>query len=203
MAHEYSQEWKTYRDKVCSYDGFSDLVSRYQKKFYGMCLNIVGNEEDAEDALQNALTHAWDKSRTFMGRSPPSHWLHTVVRKSALEVRRKREARYLREKQLRGSEEIIEAPPFSYDPHERLKHSQISAATVAAFASMKPRNSNLLFLYAEQENGTRIRTVAVKLGVSHDTVKSRVYDAKEDLLKHLGRSARKHKVSFREMTPFI
>jgi RNA polymerase sigma-70 factor, ECF subfamily len=54
---------------------------------------ILGNREDAEDALQDGLFQAYSKLHSFEGRSSFSSWLTRIVINAALMIRRRKGAR--------------------------------------------------------------------------------------------------------------
>lgn len=69
---------------------FGTLVGRYRGRTWAVCLRIAGNPHDAEDALQNALTAAWQNLGSFRGDAKFSTWLHRIAANAALAVIRKR-----------------------------------------------------------------------------------------------------------------
>ncbi|MGA7763678.1 MAG: sigma factor, partial [Candidatus Binataceae bacterium] len=44
--------------KAGDYAAFEELVNRYERKIYRLGLNITGNQEDAEDVLQESFLKA-------------------------------------------------------------------------------------------------------------------------------------------------
>jgi RNA polymerase sigma-70 factor (ECF subfamily) len=69
------------------------LASR--KKFVRIAYRILGNNEDAEDAVQDAFVSACRHFGKFEGRSALTTWLTRIVMNAALMARRKRKnARY-------------------------------------------------------------------------------------------------------------
>lgn len=69
---------------------FAELVGRYRNNAWFVCLNICGNHFDAEDALQEALTAAWQNLSKFRGESRFNTWLHRIAANAALSVVRRR-----------------------------------------------------------------------------------------------------------------
>src|SRR5260370_4407576 len=55
------------------------LFRRYQRQLLGAARRILGNTEDAEDALQDGLLSAYRNVRRFEGRSKFSTWLTRIV----------------------------------------------------------------------------------------------------------------------------
>jgi RNA polymerase sigma-70 factor (ECF subfamily) len=50
---------------------FGELVARYERRIYGLCLRILGNREDAEDATQEAFLAALRPASAGRPPSPP------------------------------------------------------------------------------------------------------------------------------------
>src|SRR5258708_34071409 len=51
------------------------LFRRYQRPVFQTALRVLGNTEDAEDALQDGLLSAYRNLKRFEGRSPVLAWL--------------------------------------------------------------------------------------------------------------------------------
>ena len=60
------------------------LFGRYTGTLYQSALRLLGNHEDAEDALQEGMLSAYRNLRRFEGRSQFSTWLTRIVINAAL-----------------------------------------------------------------------------------------------------------------------
>src|SRR5574340_250630 len=69
------------------------LFRRYQRPLFQTALRVLGNTEDAEDALQDGLLSAYRNLKRFEGRSQFSTWLTRIVINAALMRRRSAKAR--------------------------------------------------------------------------------------------------------------
>ncbi|HEY6268299.1 MAG TPA: sigma-70 family RNA polymerase sigma factor [Candidatus Acidoferrum sp.] len=69
------------------------LFHRHQRTLFRSALGIMGNPQDAEDALQDGLLSAFRNLRNFEGRSQFSTWLTRVVTNAALMRRRSQAVR--------------------------------------------------------------------------------------------------------------
>src|SRR5947207_13232540 len=69
------------------------LFRRYQRPLFQTALRVLGNAEDAEDALQDGLLSAYRNLKRFEGRSQFSTWLTRIVINAALMRRRSAKAR--------------------------------------------------------------------------------------------------------------
>src|SRR5260370_42020509 len=68
------------------------LFRRYHRQLFQTALRVVGNTEDAEDALQDGLLSAYRNLKRFGGRSQFSTWLTRIVINAALMRRRSAKA---------------------------------------------------------------------------------------------------------------
>src|SRR5258708_3178978 len=73
--------------------GVEALFRRYQRPLFQTGLRVLGNTEDAEDALQDGLLSAYRNLKRFEGRSQFSTWLTRIVINAALMRRRSAKAR--------------------------------------------------------------------------------------------------------------
>src|ERR1700688_3967543 len=69
------------------------LFARNNRALYQTALRLLGNAEDAEDALQEGMLAAYRNLRRFEGRSQFSTWLTRIVINAALMRRRSKRAR--------------------------------------------------------------------------------------------------------------
>src|SRR5690349_22964883 len=69
------------------------LFRRYHRPLFQTALRVLGNAEDAEDALQDGLLSAYRNLKRFEGRSQFSTWLTRIVINAALMKRRSAKAR--------------------------------------------------------------------------------------------------------------
>lgn len=69
---------------------FADLAGKYRLNAWHVCLQITGNTHDAEDALQDAITAAWQNLHKFRGDARFNTWLHRIAANAALAIVRRR-----------------------------------------------------------------------------------------------------------------
>jgi RNA polymerase sigma-70 factor (ECF subfamily) len=65
-------------------EALDELFARYRGRLYNTALRLLGNSEDAEDALQDGLLAAFRNLSGFQGRSQFSTWLTSIVVNAAL-----------------------------------------------------------------------------------------------------------------------
>jgi len=69
---------------------FGQLVSRHERRVYGICLRMLGNREDAQDAAQEAFLAALRRASTFRQAAAFSTWLYRIAVNAATDQARRR-----------------------------------------------------------------------------------------------------------------
>lgn len=75
---------------------FEALMGRHRELMYRVCRRITCDEQDALDALQEALIISWQRIGAFEGRSAVSTWLFRVATNAAVDEVRRRARRTAR-----------------------------------------------------------------------------------------------------------
>src|SRR5690349_6747188 len=91
---------------------FEQVVRQYGPRLLAVARQILGNEDDAQDALQHALLTAVRSIGSFEGKSRLSTWLHRVVVNAALMRLRSR-----KRKREQPIDELL--PQFIADGHQK------------------------------------------------------------------------------------
>ena len=63
---------------------FELIMRRYNRRLYRIARGLLRNDLDAEDAVQDAYLHAYEKLRDYQGRGPLSAWLAKITVNEAL-----------------------------------------------------------------------------------------------------------------------
>ncbi|WP_417243681.1 sigma-70 family RNA polymerase sigma factor [Celeribacter sp.] len=72
---------------------FSSLYSATSAKLFGVCLRVLNNRAEAEDALQDVFIRIWQKAdRYAVNGYSPMTWLITLARNLAIDRLRARKA---------------------------------------------------------------------------------------------------------------
>jgi RNA polymerase sigma-70 factor (ECF subfamily) len=158
---------------------FGLLFTRHKDRLWAVALRVTCNPDDAADALQDAMISAFRRAGDFRGESAVTTWLHRIVVNAALDLLRRRSAHSV---------------GWSGDPDdlpvtEPRQASDSAAATEsrldvdAAMRTLPPPQRAALVLV--DMLGYPVADVAVILGVSEGTVKSRCARGRARLLPHL------------------
>ena len=93
MATQFSEDKLIRAGQRGDSQAVETLFRRYQRPLFQTALRVLGNTEDAEDALQDGLLSAYRNMKRFEGRSQFSTWLTRIVINAALMRRRSAKAR--------------------------------------------------------------------------------------------------------------
>ncbi|MFT5423838.1 MAG: RNA polymerase sigma-70 factor (ECF subfamily) [Phycisphaerales bacterium] len=137
-------------DRAC----FSELVSRYDERVFGLVLSRVRVRADAEEAAQETFLRAWRGIKTFDPERRFAAWIMTIAHRQAIDVirRRTRDRERLAEGRLgEGPVPIREETPSVW---------------TAARRELKPDAYEALWLrYAEDCSPQEVARVMGKTGV--------------------------------------
>jgi RNA polymerase sigma-70 factor, ECF subfamily len=76
-------------------DAFRGLLEPRRRELHAHCYRMLGSVHDAEDALQDALLHAWRGLPGFAGRSSLRTWLYKITTNACLDAIARRPTRVL------------------------------------------------------------------------------------------------------------
>lgn len=174
---------------------FGALVARYRDKIYRVVLRLLGDEQDAEDTLQETFMQMWLRSSTFRGDARFSTWLYRVATNAALMNRRA---------QRRHEAESLDSCLPQFDvagQHQRLDVDYSAAARIEATVEHDelvrsirealvrlPPIYRVAFTLCDLEE-VPANEAAEIVGVDAATIRQRVHRARLMLRGHLGRVA--------------
>jgi RNA polymerase sigma-70 factor (ECF subfamily) len=171
------------------------LFRRYQRPLFQTALRVLGNTEDAEDALQDGMLSAYRNLKRFEGRSQFSTWLTRIVINAALMRRRSARARPAvsldespREDELPAAERFADDGP---NPEQVFESTEIREMISENLDELSPLLRTAFVLREVQ--GFSTGEAAKKLGVTENTLKARLWRARHQLAERLGRRLRRMK----------
>jgi RNA polymerase sigma-70 factor (ECF subfamily) len=100
-------------------NAFNALILRYQNLLFGIALRMLGDEDVASDAVQEAMISAFSKFNSFRGGSLRSWLARVTVNACYDEMRRKRRQREVPIEQFNMEGEEMEDLMWMIDPAAR------------------------------------------------------------------------------------
>lgn len=158
---------------------FARLVDLYSPLIYRLALKMLGDEQDAEDVLQNTFLQAFRHLSEFEGRAHLSTWLYRIAANEALMLLRKRRPETPLTDNLPEEEPLEEPAQFTNWcclPEEELLSAEGRARLDEAIRLL-PETLRVVFLLRDIE-GLSIQETSQALGLSETAVKTRLLRAR-------------------------
>src|SRR5579862_9832073 len=182
---------------------FESLYSRHSRALFQTALRMLGNAEDAEDALQEGLLAAYRNLKRFEGRSQFSTWLTRIVINAALMRLRSKRSRpavsldaWSKEDNTLPPEERFAADDPS--PEEIYAGRELRDLLEANLGELSPVLRDAFLLREGQ--GLSTTEAARALGVSENTLKARLWRARHQLAERLAPLLRRRRDSAAGLT---
>lgn len=167
------------------------LITRYGQRAYRLASRITGNNQDAEEVVQDALCTVVRKIDTFRGESAFGSWLYRIVTNAAYHKLRGRQKRW-RELSLDDVLPLFDANGCHIAPvadwssrvDNPAMQAELRAALTAAIDELPATYRSVLVL--RDVEGRSNPEIAHALGLTVPVVKTRVHRARLFLRKRLG-----------------
>jgi RNA polymerase sigma-70 factor (ECF subfamily) len=164
---------------------FEECVRTYGRRVLVVARRILGHEEDANDAVQDAFLSAFKGIRQFQGQSQLGTWLHRIVVNAALGRLRSRQRHP--EKSIEallphfgeGEHQIDPPVPWKATP-ETTVQSQETRELVQRCIGQLPESYRIVLLLRDIE-GLATEETSKILGTSTAVVKTRLHRAHQAL----------------------
>jgi RNA polymerase sigma-70 factor (ECF subfamily) len=163
---------------------FSSLVRRHEKRVYNLCYRMLGREEDARDAAQDAFLTALRKLSSFRGEAQFTTWLHRVTVNACYDQLRRKKREPLLEA---PRDEDAPEPPGPASPDHA--DSAIAAVDVQRALVRVPHEFRAV-LVLHDVHDMAYEDIAETLGIPVGTVKSRLHRGRVALAEELGEGER-------------
>lgn len=166
---------------------FAQMVDQNSTRMYRLALKMVGNEQDAEDVLQNTFIKAFKNIHKFEGRSKVSTWLYRIAVNESLMHLRQRDngISHIDEGFERDNGDILPKQIIDWCclPEKELMSSESRTHIKEAIKTLSDAN-RAAFLLRDVE-GLSTRETAEALDISESAVKVRLMRARMQLREEL------------------
>ena len=160
-------EWIALRCQAGEQEGFEDLVASMERPLLYYATKLTGNAETALDVLQNVWIKVFRGIRGLKDPASLRPWLYRITHGMAVD--------HIRQDISRDRTEEAHAAGF----HEAAEVSftgDDAAAIHEALNDLQPKHREVLVLYFLEDFS--LAEIAMVVGCSEGTVKSRIYYAK-------------------------
>jgi RNA polymerase sigma-70 factor (ECF subfamily) len=173
-----------------NHEAFTELVQKHSGKIYGVSLRMLKNREDAEDNVQNVLVKAYYNIGRFEGHSQFSTWLFRItINEALMKLRRHKPERFVNTTDPGADSSTYATYPEIEDHRQNHEREYINRELAAkALQCLNPSLRNTFVL--QKAEGWTNRELARAMGITVETVKSRVFRARTRSRRRLEMLAR-------------
>ncbi len=167
-------------------DAFRLLVEQHSRAIFRLAFRMTGNEEDAEDVVQETFLRAYRQLDKYEARSSFSTWLYRIASNYSLDLIRMRKRH--EDKRERGSSaedrDILQSIPVDSPGPDRLLYgSQVKDRVNAALNELSAQERTAFVL--RHFEGHSIQEIGEALGTGANATKHSIFRAVQKLRKSL------------------
>ncbi|WEK35912.1 MAG: RNA polymerase sigma-70 factor [Candidatus Pseudobacter hemicellulosilyticus] len=151
-------------------DAFAELYRRYHPKLYFFVLNFTGNQQAAEDALQEVFVKLWAERASLTGITNFNAWIFRVAKNHVLNGLRRMAHETLILAEI--AKDITAGTP---EPLQLLGYKDAYAVLHAGIAELPQQQQRVLLL--SREEGLKYEEIGALLNISPLTVKKHAAEA--------------------------
>ena len=173
-------------------DALTEVLARYSHVLYGIAYRKLGNAEDAEDALQDALLSAFKNMDQFRGQSRLSTWLTSIVLNSAkMQLRRRLYHNFVSLDENPQAENgawvdiLRDSAPDAENTLQRAQHHE----TLERLAERLPAGTRAAFRLRVFKGLSTCEAAAV-LGIPQSALKARFFRARKQVTRLMRKAVR-------------
>jgi RNA polymerase sigma-70 factor, ECF subfamily len=167
-------------------NAFRVLVERHSRAVFRLAYRMTGNQEDAEDLVQETFLRAYKQIGRFDGRAAFATWLYRICANCSLDLIRNRKTR--KEQQPIGDDEKgfnwLDRVATPEPCPERLTQSEQIARLLEPALEQLSEMERAAFVLRHYE-GCNVEEIAKALGVQTNAAKHSVFRAVQKLRRAL------------------
>src|SRR4030088_1599297 len=119
-------------------EAFRALVEQHGRSVFRLAFRMTGNEQDAEDVVQESFLRAYRQLGRFESRADFGTWLYRIAANCSVDLMRAKQSRH---DMSRGEslDEAVNLPASaSLDPERLAKSGEIHSRVAAALDGLSP-----------------------------------------------------------------
>ncbi len=170
---------------------FREIVDRYQSKVFSIIYGILRNRNDAEDIAQQVFAKVYFSIGSFDFRSSLLTWIYKITVNECYD--------YLRKKRVR---KLVYESDFSEEDSLRMENSDVVVEQASAIDEDLARRDYVLKLLTKiskedrdlillkEVEGHSVEELAAMTGMNENTIKVKLFRARQKLVKAAQRLSR-------------
>jgi len=168
------------RDEIA----FREIVERYQTKVFSIIYGILRNHNDAEDIAQQVFSKIYFSIQNFDFRSSLLTWIYKITVNECYD--------YLRKKRVR---KLVYESDFTEEDAQRMQNTEAATDQAPAIDTQLARKDLVIKLLArlsaedrsllmlKEVEGHSVEELAQMTGMNENTIKVKLFRARQKLVK--------------------
>jgi RNA polymerase sigma-70 factor, ECF subfamily len=163
---------------------FREIVERYQSKVFSIIHGIVRQRNDVEDIAQQVFAKVYLSLRNFDFRSSLITWIYKITVNECFDYLRKRKVRKLVYESDMSEDEVrrVENSQPMSERQAPMDESLASRDYAVKLLTRVSEEERMLLLMKEVE-GFSVEELAQKTGMNENTIKVKLFRARQKLVK--------------------
>ena len=165
-------------------DAFRALVERHGQRLFRLAYRMTGNQQDAEDVVQDSFLRAFRRLDQFDGRASFGTWLYRIAANCSSDLLSSRVARF-EQGSIDGQigDAVLAIPSRGPSPERSAASSQIRDRVADAMNELSPAERTAFVL--RHFEGMQTEEIGRVLGSCSNAAKHSVFRAVQKLRKAL------------------
>jgi len=166
-------------------EAFRKLVTENSKRLYSLAWRIVGDEQIAEDVLQESFIKAYRQMNNFDGRSKVSTWLYRITTNTAIDMKRKinRQQTTSLDVTLADNNATADVVDHQASPEHQQQQQTLKVQTETAMQQLTTQERTAFTL--KHHDGRSIDEICHILQLSENSVKQAIFRSVKKLRQSL------------------
>jgi RNA polymerase sigma-70 factor, ECF subfamily len=167
-------------------DAFRLLVEQHSRAVFRLAFRMTGNEQDAEDVVQETFLRAYRQLDKYEARSSFSTWLYRIASNYSLDLIRMRKRHEDKRERSKAADErdILQTIPVNAPGPDRIAHSnQVQARVNEALDELSDQERTAFVL--RHFEGLSIDEIGQTLGTGTNATKHSIFRAVQKLRRSL------------------
>ena len=164
-------------------EAFEAIVVMFQNRLYGLCLRIMGNEQDALDATQETFIKIYQNLPGYKSIASFSTWACRIATNTCLDMLRRRKSRAAVSMEAMEEEGMTFVSKTEESAEGEVMRSITSKELAQAIDSL-PEDQRMVIVLRDVQ-GLSYEEIAAMLNLNLNTVKSRISRGRMSLRKML------------------
>ena len=167
-------------------DAFRELVERHSRSLFRLAFRMTGNQQDAEDAVQDSFLRAYRQLSSFDERASFGTWMYRIASNCSLDLvraRKRRNDRSATEDGDRTGDPVAQLPSTDPTPERMALSGEVRQRVAEAMEELSPTERTAFVL--RHFEGMRMEAVGRVLECQPGAAKHSVFRAVQKLRRAL------------------